>query len=272
MRVLGLGGSCRSWGNTEILVRTALHGAAQEGAETRFLNLAELRLEPCTGCMACVFQDRDCVLEDRYPELLAGFRWADGVVLGSPAYVLGATGAVKNLHDRMIRCGASREFAGKPGLALVAAGVPGWEPFSLAQVAMLFLFLGMPVVDQFVGYAQGPGEILDDAPLCERARAAGAALARGDTGYRGAPGSCPVCRLDLVTPTGDGNARCLLCDLEGRWADGLVPAAGALPRWAEARMREHFVDKVLASGPRFRARRKELRARVRGLRAALEDA
>jgi len=271
MKILGISASVRVWGNTDLLVHRALHGAAGEGAETRFLRLTELDLNPCNGCMACVFKGRDCVQKDRFGEFLEAFRWADGVVLGSPTYVLGATGAVKNLQDRMIRFGVVREFVGKPGLALATAGVPGWEPFALPQVSLTLLFLGMPVVDQFVGYAQGPGEVFDDTAAWSRAFEGGRALGRGEEAYRGSPGTCPVCHLDLVIGQSDGSACCTLCQLPGRWEAGAYgqrfrPDPDAEPRWSEGMMRHHFVDKILPSGPRFKGRIKELRARVAAFR------
>jgi multimeric flavodoxin WrbA len=258
----------REWGNTDLLVRHALAGATAEGAETRFLRLTELDLKPCRGCMSCIFKDRDCVVPDRLPEVLEALRWADAVVIGSPAYVLGATGALKNLQDRLIRFGIKREFAGKPGLAVVAAGVPGWVPFSLPQVSLSFLFLGMPVVDQFVGFAQGPGEILFDEAALGRARAGGEALAAGAREFRGESGACPSCHFDLVTSRPGGDAFCPLCDLPGRWGEAggrpvLEPHPAAEARWSEASMREHFAGKILPSGPRFKARLGEIRGRLK---------
>lgn len=271
MNVLGVSASCRSWGNTDLLVQHALGGARGEGAETRFLRLTDLELRPCTGCMACVFKDRDCALDDGLELFLEALRWADAVVLGSPTYVLGATGTLKTLQDRMIRFGIAREFVGRPGLAVAAAGVPGWEPYALPQVSLFFLFLGMPVVDQFVGYAQGPGEVLDDRAACERAVKGGAALAGGETGYRGRAGSCPVCHFDQVTMRPDGSAECTLCALPGHWnTGGFQPAAGAEPRWSEAMLRHHFVDKILPSGTRFKQRSRELRKRVEAFRSGGE--
>ncbi|MBI5017666.1 MAG: flavodoxin family protein [Deltaproteobacteria bacterium] len=271
MKILGVSASVREWGNTDLLVRHALAGAAAGGAETRFLRLTDLELKPCRGCMQCVFKDRDCVVPDRLGEFLEALRAADAVVLGSPTYVLGATGALKNLQDRLIRFGVKREFVGKPGLALVAAGVPGWVPFALSQVSLFFLFLGMPVVDQFVGFAQGPGEILFDEAALGRARAGGEALASGAREFRGEPGACPVCHLDLVATRPDGGAFCPLCDLPGRWSTAggravMEPAPGAEPRWSEASMQEHFVGKILPSGPRFKARLGEIKQRVQAFR------
>lgn len=270
-KVLGLSASARPWGNTDLLVHHALRGAEGEGAEVRFLRLGDLSIGPCCGCMGCVFKGQDCAQPDGLGELLAAWRWADAVALGSPTYVLGATAALKNLQDRMIGFGARRELAGRPGLALAAAGVPGWEPWALPQVALTFLFLGMPVVDQVMGYAQGPGEVLDDPAACRRATEGGAALARGETAYRGAEGACPVCHFDLVTTRADGSAFCPLCDLSGRWAPGrgrpvLEPAPGAESRWSATVMRHHFEDRILPSGPRFKARIKELKGRVEAFR------
>ena len=275
MKVLGLSASCRSWGNTDLLVRHALRGAVGEGAEARFLRLADLELQPCTGCMACVFKERDCVVEDGLHRLLNDLRWCDGLVLGSPTYVLGASGLIKTLQDRLIRFGMTRELGGKPGLAVAAAGVPGWETFALPQLSLTFLFLGMPVVDQFVGYAQGPGEVFYSPESLARADEGGAAMARGERHFRGEAGACPVCHFDLVTGGPDGSGHCPLCDLPGVWSpeDGrrvFRPEKGAEPRWSETVMRHHFHEKIVPSGARFRSRRKEILGKVRAFRGGGE--
>lgn len=264
MNVLGLGASCRPLGNSELLVRRALQGAEAEGAETRFLRLSEFLTLPCHGCMACIFKGQACAVKDRLSEVVDAFGWADAVVLGAPAYVLGANSVVKNLQDRMIRYGMTREFAGKLGVAVVAAGVPDWTPFSLPQVSLLFLMLGMPVVDQFIGLAQGPGEVVFQPQALDRALRAGAALGRGEAAYLGEEGACPVCHLDAVSVSGVDGPRCLLCDLPGELrAEGgrlrLVPREGAQPRLGEARVAHHYQERVLPSGPRFKQRLREIR-------------
>ena len=288
MHVLGISASSRHWGNTDLLVHHALAGAREAGAGTEFLHLADFELRPCTGCMRCVFDDRDCVIDDGYHEVLRAMRGADAIVLGSPAYLLGAATLVKLLHERLLRFATSaREFVGRPGVAVAAAGRPGYEPFALPQIATVFLSLGMPVVDQFVGYGQGPGEVLGDEAALARATAAGAALARGDVEFRGDPGACPSCHFDLVTLKAGGRGHCPLCDLPGTWEPGGVGAgipavlgassAPAVPhfvadpdaqsRWAEDQVRRHFQESLLPSRDRFREHRHEIRARVDALRA-----
>jgi multimeric flavodoxin WrbA len=263
MKVLGLATSVRKWGNTDLLVHAALNAARAEGAETRMIRVADLELKPCTGCMACVFKEVDCVIPDRLGEVLEALRWSDALVVGAPTYILGANSVLKTLQDRMIGLGQSRELKGKTGMVLAPAGIPGWEPFVLMQLSQLLLFAGMKVIDQFVGYGQGPGEILDGEEAMTRAARGGAALARGENQFLGDEGGCPVCHLDLLTPRSEGRAYCPLCDLEGAW-DGktLTPDIGAHSRFSEEGMHHHFAEGILPSGPRFMAKRKEYAKRI----------
>ena len=271
MNVLGISTSRRKWGNTDLLVATALKGAKAEGAETRLLRPADWNLKPCNGCMRCVFSGRDCVIDDRLTELYEGMRWADAVVLGAPTYVLSPNSVQKNIQDRLIQMGRSGEMAGKPGLALATAGVPEWEGFALPLLAMQIHFLGMALVDRFVGLAQGPGEILDNGAALLRAERGGRALGRGETEYLGEPSACPVCRLDLVTSDGGGGGRCLVCGVKGELAEGrLIPGEGEKSRLSREMVDHHFNERVLPSGPRFKARVREYVARVAEIRKDFE--
>jgi multimeric flavodoxin WrbA len=235
------------------------------------LALADIELKFCKGCMACVFKDCPCVIDDGIHLLVEEMRGADAIVFGSPVYVLGANGLVKIVQERLVRFGTiSRDFAGKPALVVASAGVRGWEQFALPQLATTCLFLGMRVVDQFVGYGQGPGEIFWDEKALARAAEGGAALGRGETGYRGSPGACPACHFDLVSVNVDGTGCCQLCDLHGSWvkSDEAVtfqPHPQAEPRWSELRRRHHVYDVVLPSGPRFRSRITDIRNRLKSL-------
>ena len=58
--VLGVVGSARPWGNSELLVRQVRRGAQAEGAEVEMVRLAALRIDPCTGCMRCVIGGERC--------------------------------------------------------------------------------------------------------------------------------------------------------------------------------------------------------------------
>ena len=57
MKILGLVGSPRKKGNTEIMVDTFLEGAASAGAEVKKYFLADLDINQCQGCF------RNCMLQ-----------------------------------------------------------------------------------------------------------------------------------------------------------------------------------------------------------------
>ena len=53
MKVIGINGSPRRNWNTATLVRDALEGAAEMGAETELYNLYDLDFKGCTSCFSC---------------------------------------------------------------------------------------------------------------------------------------------------------------------------------------------------------------------------
>ena len=107
MKVLGI--SCgRRMSNTEIMVKEALMGAEEAGAEVQFLRLQDYHIKPCTGCNSCVedLMDRGggghCVLKnDDFPFIDDKIMDSDGLILGSPIYEKSPTGLFKTLEDRM---------------------------------------------------------------------------------------------------------------------------------------------------------------------------
>ncbi|PLX41689.1 MAG: hypothetical protein C0608_04850 [Deltaproteobacteria bacterium] len=267
MKVLGVSTSPRKEGNTDILVTQVLYGAESAGAETRFIRPADLELKPCNGCMACVFKRRDCVIKDRFNEFLDALRWADAVVIGTPTYILSSNSVMKNILDRLVVFGLTRELAGKSAMAVATAGVIGWEPFALEQPMTAILAAGMAPVDRFVGYGQGPGEILYDDAAMDRAYDGGVALAKGEKNFIGDKGGCPICRLNMVTYRG-GKGYCPLCDISGEVdsVEGvatIIPDADSENRWSEASMKYHYEEKILPSGPWFRENFREIHSAVK---------
>jgi multimeric flavodoxin WrbA len=99
VRVLGLFGSPRRGGNTEILLEEALRGAEKEGAKVERLYLSDFTITPCKECHGCD-ETGDCVILDDmekiYPKLLE----ADIVILASPIFFYGVTAWTKALIDR----------------------------------------------------------------------------------------------------------------------------------------------------------------------------
>jgi hypothetical protein len=99
VKVLGIFGSPRRGGNTDLLLEEALKGATEEGARVESIHLSDLRITPCRECLAC-FNDGACVIDDDmqgiYPRLLE----ANIVILASPIFFYGITGWAKAMVDR----------------------------------------------------------------------------------------------------------------------------------------------------------------------------
>ena len=99
MKVLGIMGSPRKKGNTDLLLDEALRGARSEGAEVEKLTVIDLKIAPCGEFYGCL-RDGKCIIDDDmqlvYPKLLE----AEGIVLASPIFFYGLTSQVKALIDR----------------------------------------------------------------------------------------------------------------------------------------------------------------------------
>lgn len=99
MKVLGLFGSPRRGGNTDILLEEALKGAEKEGAEVERLHLTDFNIIPCRECLQCSNDGKCIILDDMqkiYPKLLE----ADIIILASPIFFYGVTAWAKALIDR----------------------------------------------------------------------------------------------------------------------------------------------------------------------------
>jgi len=89
MKILGIVGSPRKNGNSYYLVEKALQGAKEEerSVETKMIQLADLRIEPCRACETCAKEPFKCINQDDDFEMVFGeMKHADGILLASPRY------------------------------------------------------------------------------------------------------------------------------------------------------------------------------------------
>ena len=99
MKVLGIMGSPRIKGNTDLLLDEALKGAASLGAESETIIVDKLKIAPCREYYGCL-RDGNCVIRDDmdsiYPKLLS----ADAIIVASPMFFYGLSSQLKALIDR----------------------------------------------------------------------------------------------------------------------------------------------------------------------------
>jgi len=99
LKVLGIMGSPRIKGNTDLLLDETLKGAEDQRAEVEKIVVDKLKISPCREYYGCL-RDGNCVIRDDmdaiYPKLLE----ADRIIVASPIFFYGLTSQVKALIDR----------------------------------------------------------------------------------------------------------------------------------------------------------------------------
>ena len=99
MKVLGIYGSPRKRGNTDILLNKALEGARSAGAEVDSVYARDLDISGCLECGGCDKTGK-CVVKDDMQTIYPLLQAADVILLTSPIFFYGMSSQVKALIDR----------------------------------------------------------------------------------------------------------------------------------------------------------------------------
>ncbi len=99
MKVLGIAGSPRRGGNTDLLLNEVMRGAASKGAEVKTIILRNLKIAPCQHCDACLETGR-CKVKDDMQMVYQELEAADRIVLASPIHFMTVTAHMKAMIDR----------------------------------------------------------------------------------------------------------------------------------------------------------------------------
>ena len=228
-------------GSAEILLKASLMAAQAAGAEVSWLSLEQLRIS--TGPTLAPADD-DC-----------GWFWeqvmaADGVIYSAPIYSRTIPGKLRLLTDRVFGPHADVGFAellleqrraGTPievpftpdervltprvAAFLVTGGALGtqWNTLALPLMHSLAFSMRSGVVDQAVFAGAGtPASVVLFPRALARARELGSHVAEQlgrryeDVEYRGDPGLCPLCHLNVVDVQAGGVVECATCGAQGR--------------------------------------------------------
>ncbi len=178
MKALGIVGSSRKGGNTELLMKLTLETIAEQGIDTELLSLSGKDIRPCTACMACRSEEKCSIDDDLFPIYLK-MKAADAIIIGSPVYFQGPSALVRAFVERTgyISNQRGRVFAGKVGGPLVVTRRSG---MSLTYAQLLLWFTGQRFfIPGSTGAAIGrdKGEVLEDEEGVGRAREFGRGVA-----------------------------------------------------------------------------------------------
>jgi multimeric flavodoxin WrbA len=99
MKVLGILGSPRVGGNSDILLSQALAGAKEAGAEVEKIILDRKKISGCKDCKKCNNTGL-CVIKDDMPEIQKKILEADAIIHSVPVYFFSMTAQMKTYLDR----------------------------------------------------------------------------------------------------------------------------------------------------------------------------
>jgi multimeric flavodoxin WrbA len=174
IQVLGIVGSPRRGGNTEVLVEEVLAGAHAEGSTVSKVILDELDIRPCKGCFACAKTGK-CIQEDDMAKLAEQMKNSQVWVLGTPIYWWGPTAQFKAFLDRWVSIRRAH-FRGKKVILTIPSG-GGSESYARHTVGMLhdvLNYLGMEHLATILAPGFGaPGEVHNATEILTAARRAG---------------------------------------------------------------------------------------------------
>lgn len=100
-KILGIGGSPRKNGNSDVLLKTIIAGASQENVPSTALFLREMQFQGCIGCEKCRKDDICTGLMDGMSLVYEDVISSRGLILVSPTHHYNITSWMKAFIDRL---------------------------------------------------------------------------------------------------------------------------------------------------------------------------
>jgi multimeric flavodoxin WrbA len=152
MKVLGINGSPRIGGNTDILLDRVLEGAESKGAEIEKVILNKLKFSPCQECEKMA-DDGLCLVKDDMQAVYEKIKRADAIVFASPVFFGSLSAQSKMMIDRF-QCAwrakyILKKYAGykkMPGIFISLEGSARKDFFENAKSIVKNLFATINVV------------------------------------------------------------------------------------------------------------------------------
>jgi arsenite transporter/arsenate reductase (thioredoxin) len=193
MLALGLQGSPRKKGNSDILLTRFMDALAGQGATTRIIELSRRHIEPCRELIVCEKKGFCPIKDDMGQEIYALLRKADIVVAATPVFFYGVSAQLKSLIDRCQTLWARRyklklDDPGskiRRGFVLAVGATSGKQLFDGIHLTAKYFFDGISA--SYTGSLtyrriEGRGQIENQSGLSEDITRAAAQLMDGLTG------------------------------------------------------------------------------------------
>lgn len=278
IKITGLVGSKRKKGNSFLLVKQALKGAEKAGGKGEIVELDSFHIEPCKGCLSCVFKGK-CPQEDDMFSFLRLLINSEGLILAAPTYLLSPAARLKALLDRFLLFSSflgELESRRRYAVTFSVAGNKLWNPLGVEMVNQFVLAAGFTPLDYREAYAPGPGEVLLQRDLMNEAFNMGEKLVdairgRGESLKRGTEDrQCPVCYSKTFSLKGPLTVQCPFCLIEGKVVLGEEGVKKIVFKkediedhfWAPRHRQRHLAEWVKKTREPYLARRQEIMSKM----------
>ncbi len=177
MNIIGISGTPRKNGNSEILLEYALKPFKNNGWNVKTFLLSELTINHCKACDSCK-ETGTCIIKDDMQEIYDAFRWCHAIIISSPVYYLNVSAQLLSLLDRHYAVHVEKPLEGKVGGALtVGNGTCGGQTLALNTIYSWMLSCGIICVpgelNGVKSVADKPGDILNQENQLKQAEILG---------------------------------------------------------------------------------------------------
>jgi multimeric flavodoxin WrbA len=112
--------------DNSVTLRLAREFCRELNAEATVINLKDIKLKNCNGCMGCYHGDR-CVIRDDLDSVMDAVASSDLAVFASPTYLFNVSTLMKVFIDRTANWGHKSPLCGKPSVMVSTADGTGAE-------------------------------------------------------------------------------------------------------------------------------------------------
>lgn len=188
-RILAMYGSPRRTGNTSTLLKQAVAGAEEAGAQVDEVFLREMKMSPCLEIYGCKRTGR-CVIQDDFQQVYDRLTACDGLMLASPIFFYTVSSLTKILMDRCQSLWVKKYVLGagdpgktgikRKGLFIAAGATSGKKLFDGTLLTVKYFFdpLDMEVWRTLLYRGlEDEGDVLKHPEYIEEAHRAGRDLA-----------------------------------------------------------------------------------------------
>ncbi len=168
MYALGINGSPRKGGNTELLIKEVFGELQDAGWDTELVKIGGTAIRGCLACGKCFEnQDNRCVTkQDKFNDTFSKMLKADAMILGSPTYFAAVSADLKALIERAgyVAFANNNALSGKVGAAVVAVR-RGGATHAFDTINHMYQMSRMIIPGSTywnMGYGLNKGEVLED--------------------------------------------------------------------------------------------------------------